>query len=126
MSVKRWWEDDYNLSKSYQIGANMYYITSSSAGQCKKFNCSQHTFNINFNNVNKTFSQAQNEIAQLFTDLHLKFLSGSVLTLAYSFVENTEITEITENPVKKMKVIRSLSLVFSFRLSKPDWLFFKT
>jgi hypothetical protein len=72
MSIKRWWQDDY-IPENRQAGGNMYNISTSSSGRCKKFNCSQHTYNISFNSVNKTFAQAQQEIEQLFIDLHLKF-----------------------------------------------------
>ncbi len=67
MSIKRWWQDDY-MADNCQDGGNMYNISTSSSGRCKKFNCTQHTYNIGFNSVNKTFAQAQQEIEQLFID----------------------------------------------------------
>ena len=60
MSIKRWWQDDY-IAEYCQGGGNMYNISTTSSGRCKKFNCSQHTYSINFNNVNKTFAQAQQD-----------------------------------------------------------------
>ena len=67
----RWWEDNY---VSQRGGSNnLYTITNSYNGHCAKFNCDQKTFDIKFNNIRKTFSEAQAEISQMFIDLHTKF-----------------------------------------------------
>lgn len=73
LHIIRWWESNYIP----QTGGrrNMYTITNSFNSRCQKFNCDQKVFNINFNNVNKTFEEAQQEITQLFVDLHSKFAS---------------------------------------------------
>lgn len=70
---------DYIANQINQSGKNIYNIVSSSSSNCKKFNCSQHTYDINFPDVDKTFEEAHEEINQLFTDLHNKFtdLMGS-------------------------------------------------
>ena len=70
-NIQRWWEENYVP----QMGGsnNLYNISSTLDGRCAKFNCEQKTFNIKFNDVRKTFGQAQSEITQLFVDLHTKF-----------------------------------------------------
>ena len=71
MSIKRWWKD--KTSKP-QIGrSNLFNMTTETTSRCKKFNCPQHTYNIRFNNIEKSFGDAQFEIQRLFTDLHEKF-----------------------------------------------------
>ncbi len=75
MSIKRWWED-VSHNRELQIGgSNLFTITTETKSRCKKFNCSQHTFNISFNDIEKSFGDAQNEIQRLFTELHDKFLN---------------------------------------------------
>jgi len=71
MSFVRWWQDDYVAQKGGQN--NLYTITNTQTGHCSKFDCDQETFNIKFNNINKTFDEAQSEITQMFIDLHRKF-----------------------------------------------------
>ena len=51
----------------------MYSITNTHTGHCSKFDCEQETFDINFNNIDKKFEEAQAEITQMFVDLHRKF-----------------------------------------------------
>ena len=69
--IQRWWEEDYVPQMGGQN--NLYNITNSFNSRCAKFNCEQKTFDIKFNDVSKTFGQAQSEITQLFVDLHTKF-----------------------------------------------------
>ena len=66
--IVRWWEDNY------QSGGNIYSITESFRSRSRKFKTDQQVFNISFNTVNKTFDEAQNEIKNLFIDLHEQFL----------------------------------------------------
>jgi hypothetical protein len=40
------------------------------------FNCEQHNIKINFGNSSKTFYQAQNDITDLFVELHSKLLNN--------------------------------------------------
>ena len=41
---------------------------------CVRFNCEQHTIECSFKAVEKTFSQAQHEISQMFVKIHQKML----------------------------------------------------
>ncbi len=56
-------------------GSSLFTIASEADSHCKKFKCSQHTYKIRFNNIEKSFGDAQNEIQRLFTQLHDKFLN---------------------------------------------------
>ncbi len=64
----------------------MYTITQTSESNCKKFNCKQHVLEIAFGEVNKTFGEAQQEISQMFIDLHEKLLT---------LVQNNDYARIT-------------------------------
>ena len=47
-------------------------IVSSNVGNCKKFNCSQHVFEINFQESNSTFGESNTKINELFSNIHIK------------------------------------------------------
>ena len=49
-------------------------IVSSNVGNCKKFNCSQHVFEINFQESNSTFGESNTKINELFSDIHIKIV----------------------------------------------------
>ena len=70
--IKRWWEDSYSLTFPIQTTGQSLRIIETSTGNCKKFNCEQHMIEINFNHSNKTFSEAKNDITQMFTEIHTK------------------------------------------------------
>ena len=46
-------------------------IVSSHTGNCKKFDCSQHVFEINFEESNTTFGESNTKINELFSNIHI-------------------------------------------------------
>ena len=54
---------------------NIFTIVNTQDRHCQQFNCSQLEYNINFNNLNKTFEQANDELNNLFDKLQQTFLS---------------------------------------------------
>ena len=71
-NIVRWWENNY---QPIQRGGNLFNITTSFESHSRKFNTEQRVFNISFNAVRKTFQEAQEEIRELFINLHEKFLA---------------------------------------------------
>ena len=71
-NIVRWWENDY---QPIQRGGNLFNISTSFESHSRKFNTEQRVFNISFNAVRKTFQEAQEEIRELFINLHEKFLA---------------------------------------------------
>ena len=53
----------------------MLKIVKNAETHCKKFNCKQHVFDIEFNRSDLTFGQAHAEINKFFSDLHIEFES---------------------------------------------------
>ena len=68
--IKRWWED-----VPVQIAGQSIRVVETSTGNCKKFNCEQHMIEINFNQSNKTFSEAKEDITNMFIEIHSKMNS---------------------------------------------------
>ncbi len=74
--MSNYFNEDKHNDKQLQIGGNnSFTISSENNSYCKKFKCAQHTYKIRFNNIEKSFGNAQNEIQSLFTQLHNKFVS---------------------------------------------------
>ena len=53
----------------------MFNIQEGQTSHSKKFNCDQHVFKIQFNEINLTFGEGQSEITRMFTEVHQKLLS---------------------------------------------------
>jgi len=69
--MSNYFNEDKHNDKQLQIGGNnSFTISSENNSYCKKFKCAQHTYKIRFNNIEKSFGDAQNEIQSLFTQLH--------------------------------------------------------
>jgi hypothetical protein len=111
-SIVRWWEKNYIPN---QIGNNGITINNELIGRCKKFNCEQHSFDIKFDSVSKTFAQAKNEISKMFTDLHSKFLNlmGPKDSLRITFF-HTEFDRPVGYPFMKKSVLETTNLQDNF------------
>ena len=69
---ERWWE----MAPTQQTGGQDQDVVlrHSLVNNCVRFNCEQHTIECSFKAVDKTFSQAQHEISQMFVKIHQKML----------------------------------------------------
>ena len=57
-------------------GSNeLFSIINTQDKHCKQFNCTQLEYDIKFNNISKSFEQANNELDNLFDKLQKAFLS---------------------------------------------------
>ena len=57
-----------------QSGRGMLKIDNRLIGRCKKFKCEQHSFDIKFDAISKTFGQAKTEITNMFVQLQVEIL----------------------------------------------------
>ena len=59
-----------------QVGGNLdLQIEERGESECILFNCKQINYNIKFSNCLKTFGEAQDEINNMFSELHQRFIS---------------------------------------------------
>jgi len=68
---ENWW----NFSPIYTGGNISINFDQLPNSNCARFNCEQHNIKINFGNSSKTFYQAQNDLTDLFVELHAKLLN---------------------------------------------------
>ena len=63
--------------QNYQIGGSDddIILDHTLVNQCVRFDCVQHRLECRFKTVNKTFSQARNELTELFIKIHRKMMS---------------------------------------------------
>lgn len=78
----------------------MYSIDCSGVSYSRKFKCSQHVYNVKFNDTKLTFGQGQNQITNMFTEIHEQLLY--LLTNNYDKIRITFIHNSFDHPIGKL------------------------